>query len=180
MVDNLWAHRWDVGPTPIEPGPDSDNALVMGPAGTVHASLEDWGKFISDMLRSFDGKGQLLQQEGYDHLHVASFHGDYAHGWTVVDRPWAGGRAYTHTGSNTINLAVAWVAPKKQFAILVATNVGGDNIDDACDDVVGRLIKRRQKAHPDVVVQGPEEGEWLVSDGAIALLDPPDGTDEPR
>jgi CubicO group peptidase (beta-lactamase class C family) len=181
-VDNLWAHRMDVSPTPIEPGPDSDNALVMGPAGTVHASLEDWAKFVADMLRSFDGKGQLLGQPLYDHLHQAPFGGDYAHGWVIANRDWAGGRAYTHAGSNTMNMAIAWVAPKRQFAILVASNVGSDKVSDACDDVVFKLIKRRAAQHPEVVVMGDglEGGEWLVSDGALAMLTPEEDPSEPR
>lgn len=53
-VDQSWPHVADGKPVPKN-GPDADNPPVMGPAGTVHCSLSDWGKFISDQLRSARG-----------------------------------------------------------------------------------------------------------------------------
>ena len=33
-------------------------------------------------------------------------------GWIIADgQPWAGGPAFTHSGSNTMWMAVAWLAP---------------------------------------------------------------------
>ena len=37
---------------------------------------------------------------------------------------------------------VAWAAPQKRFAALVATTVAGDDATQACDAVVGMLIRR--------------------------------------
>jgi hypothetical protein len=34
------------------------------------------------------------------------------------------------------------VAPRRRFAILVATNVGLGKAFDACDDAVGRLVDK--------------------------------------
>ena len=39
---------------------------------------------------------------------------------------WGGGRVFTHSGSNNQNFAVVWMAPLKNFAVLAATNQGGD------------------------------------------------------
>ena len=53
-------------------------------------------------------------------------------GWIVADdQPWAGGPALTHAGSNTMWLAVAWLAPNKDLAILVACN---QDHHQACND----------------------------------------------
>lgn len=46
----------------------------------------------------------------------------------------------THAGSNTMNYAVVWMAPLKDFAVLVMTNQGGDEAAKACDEAAGALI----------------------------------------
>ncbi len=63
-------------------------------------------------------------------------------GWAAAQRGWAGGTALTHAGSNTMNFAVVWMAPKRNFAVLVATNQGGDVAPQACDEAAGMLIRR--------------------------------------
>ena len=35
-----------------------------------------------------------------------------------------------------------WMAPKKNFACLIATNTGQKNAFNACDEVAGDLIKQ--------------------------------------
>ena len=45
VVDQPRGH--DAGGTPIEPGPAADNPPGLGPAGTVHCSLLDYGKFFN-------------------------------------------------------------------------------------------------------------------------------------
>lgn len=62
-----------------------------------------------------------------------------------VRRPWAGGKVLTHTGSNTMNFAVCWLAPAKGFGILVCTNQAGDNASKAADEAVAALIAWRAK-----------------------------------
>jgi lipoate-protein ligase A len=44
----------------------------------------------------------------------------------VVQRPWGGGTVLAHSGSNTMWYCVVWMAPKRNFAVLSATNIGGD------------------------------------------------------
>ena len=53
----------------------------------------------------------------------------------VVQGP--GGPALTHSGSNTMWLAVAWLAPAKDFAVLVTCNQYNEK---ACNDAVLALI----------------------------------------
>jgi hypothetical protein len=41
--------------------------------------------------------------------------------------PWANGTYSTHTGSNVRNFASLYFAPGTQTAIVIATNIGGDD-----------------------------------------------------
>jgi CubicO group peptidase (beta-lactamase class C family) len=70
---------------------------------------------------------------------------DYAMGWARLERPWAGGTALTHSGSNTMWFAVAWLAPERGFSILIATNAADPNGPAACDEVAAALIKHAQR-----------------------------------
>jgi len=81
----------------------------------------------------------ILKPETLKRLHTPPA-GDYGFGWMVLERPWAGGRALTHTGSNTQDYAVVWMAPARDFAVLVMTNQGGDEMFEACDAVAAALI----------------------------------------
>ena len=123
--------------SPVEPGPGADNPGAIGPAGIVHCSIGDWAKFVAANLPS--GKTKLVKPETLDKLHTpAPGEPKYAMGWKIADnQPWAGGPALTHAGSNTMWYAVAWLAPKKDFAVLVACNQANDK---ACNDAVLALI----------------------------------------
>ena len=128
----------------IEPGPLADNPVVIAPAGTVHCSVVDWARFVQAHLRGEKGFGGILEPGTFKKLHSPPY-GDYAFGWLVADRDWAGGRALTHAGSNTQNYAIVWMAPLKDFAVLVMTNQGGDKAAKACDDAAGALIQYLQR-----------------------------------
>ncbi|MBI1762039.1 MAG: beta-lactamase family protein [Acidobacteria bacterium] len=139
-LDQPWPHGQNGKPMPKN-GPAVDNPEVMGPAGTVHCSLSDWALFIADQLRGARGQGQLLRPESYQRLQTPPFEGEYALGWLVVERAWAKGKALTHAGSNTMNFAVAWLAPARETAFLVCTNMGGENATKGADEAVGHLLK---------------------------------------
>ena len=59
----------------------------------------------------------------------------------MVERSWAGGTALNHAGSNTSWYAVIWLAPARNFAILVATNQGDKQAERACDQAASVLIR---------------------------------------
>jgi CubicO group peptidase (beta-lactamase class C family) len=138
-IDQPWGHTADGKPVGGN-GPDVDNPPVLGPAGRVHCTLSDWSKFIADQLRGARGEKALLKAESYQKLHAPPFGGDYALGWIVTERDWGGGTVLTHAGSNTMNFAVVWMAPKRDFAVLVVTNQGGDTAVKACDEAAAALI----------------------------------------
>jgi CubicO group peptidase (beta-lactamase class C family) len=123
--------------SPVEPGPAADNPVAIGPSGIVHCSIADWAKFAAANLPS--AKTKLVKPETLEKLHTpVPGEPKYAMGWIVLDnQPWAAGPALTHTGSNTMWMAVVWLAPKKDFAVLVAANQANDK---ACNDAALALI----------------------------------------
>jgi CubicO group peptidase (beta-lactamase class C family) len=138
-IDEPWQHVLQGSEhQPIEPGPLSDNPVVIAPAGLVHCSIGDWAKFIEAHLRGEKGEPGILKPASFRRLHTASY-GDYGFGWIVTERSW-GGRVLTHAGSNNQNYAVVWMAPMHDFAVLVATNQGGERASEACDKAASMLI----------------------------------------
>jgi CubicO group peptidase (beta-lactamase class C family) len=142
-IDQPWQHRLDrTKHVPVEPGPLSDNPPVIGPGGTVHCSVGDWVKFTAAHAAEGRGNGALLKAETFKRLHTPPFGGDYVGGWGVTERSWGGGRVLTHSGSNTMNFAVTWVAPLKEFAVVIASNQAGGNVEKACDDIAAAMVRR--------------------------------------
>jgi CubicO group peptidase (beta-lactamase class C family) len=142
QIDQPWPHTADGEPT-RENGPAMDNPPVMGPAGRIHCSIQDWAKFVQDQLRGDRGESALLKPATYQKLHTPPFGGEYALGWLVLDRPWGGGKVLNHGGDNTMNCANVWIAPQRDFAILVCVNQSGDTAFQATDAAVVELIKLR-------------------------------------
>lgn len=138
-IDQPWPHSKDGAPMG-ENGPDMDNPPVMGPAGRIHCTIQDWARFVQDQLRGARGESALLKPESYQKLQTQPFGGDYALGWSVLSRSWGGGKVLNHCGDNTMNCANVWVAPKKDFAILVCVNQSGDQAFQATDDAVVALF----------------------------------------
>ena len=139
-IDQPWPHTANGEPTPGN-GPVMDNAPVMGPAGRIHCSIQDWAKFVQDQLRGDRGAPALLKPATYQKLHTPPFGGDYALGWMVLDRSWGGGQVLNHGGDNTMNCANVWIAPQRDFAILVCVNQSGETAFQATDAAVGELIQ---------------------------------------
>ncbi|MEP6755357.1 MAG: serine hydrolase domain-containing protein [Chthonomonadales bacterium] len=136
-IDQPYGHRRNVAKSyPIDPTPFSDNPPVLGPAGTVHCSIEDLAKYALFHVDGERGGSKLLSVEGFKTLHKVAYTGDYAAGWMVVDRLWAGGKALFHNGSNTLNYAVMWLGPNKRIGVVAATNQFGGTEELALDEAV--------------------------------------------
>ena len=140
QIDQPWGHSVSGQPVPAN-GPSADNPPVMAPAGCVHCTIQDWARFVADQLRGARGEPALLKKSTYQALHTPPYAGDYGLGWIVTKRDWGGGTVLTHSGCNTMNCAVVWIAPQKDFAILVCVNQGDDAALRASDDAVVELIK---------------------------------------
>jgi len=137
-VDQPWGHDEIHGR--LEPVL-RDNAPCMGPAGTVHCSVPDWGKFAALHLRGAEGQARLLRPATFRTLHTPPPGGDYAGGWTVVERSWVRGHTLSHNGSNLYWYASIWIIPALGLATLVATNQAGSAAETACDDAIQQLIR---------------------------------------
>lgn len=139
-IDAPWQHKYrDHRLAPVNPGPTSDNPAFLGPGGRVHCSMSDWACYICAVLKACRGEDGLLPCSQYAVVQTPPFSGSYALGWQTRERAW-GGHVLTHGGTNTMNYAVAWVAPEKNFAVLVATNRGGDGAAKGLDKVCALMI----------------------------------------
>jgi len=136
-IDQPWGHQENHGR--FEPVL-SDNPPCMGPAGTVHCSVPDWGKFAALHLRGAEGKARLLKPATFRTLHTPPPGSDYAGGWFVAERSWAGGVTLSHNGSNTYWYASIWIMPALDLATLVVTNQAGSAAEAACEDATRQLI----------------------------------------
>jgi CubicO group peptidase (beta-lactamase class C family) len=141
-IDQPWGHTLTSGlPMPIQ----VDNRPVLGPAGRVHCSIADWGKFVCLFLDAAQGRPRLASKEMFSELTNRGETAEYAGGWIIGQRDWAGGTVLTHAGSNGTWYCVAWVAPKRGFAVLSAVNIGGDVAAQACDEASSAMIGWREK-----------------------------------
>jgi len=125
-----------------------DNPAVMGPAGTVHSSLEDMGNYIAAHLAGARGNDitGLLTAAEFSKLHTATDNSDYALGWAVSDS------ALWHNGSNTKWLADIKIFPGKNVALFIVTNAAdlhkekNSNAFKAVAKLTDELVKRADAA----------------------------------
>jgi CubicO group peptidase (beta-lactamase class C family) len=143
QVDQPWGHRTEGKDLiPVPGGPGGDNPPAIGPAGTVHASLRDWARYARVHAQGEQTGWGILPAEAFVKLHTPAAGQDYAMGWGVASRDWAGGPALTHSGSNTMFFVDLWVAPKKDAVFISATNAAGDPAAKGCDEAVAALVQR--------------------------------------
>lgn len=134
-VDQPWGHN----PEPVPPHPFGDNPPAIGPGGTVHASICDWARFVRlHLQREPEG---IVAAETMATLHEPVEGADgYALGWHSLRRSWSRGPVLTHNGTNTMNFAVAWLAPKEGFAVVAACNQGGSEGEALCDALASYAV----------------------------------------
>ena len=145
LRDQPWGHMAQGGGwVPLDPGqPNADNPAALGPAGTVHTTLSDYLKYAVAHLEGANGTSTYLTTATFTKLHTPTLGTDYALGWGVVNRAWAGGDALTHAGSNTLWYAVVWLAPARDLAIFAVTNAAGATAGaDATDEAAALLLDR--------------------------------------
>ncbi len=140
-IDQPWPHFASGSPAPCN-GPNADNPAYMGPCGNIHLSMADWAKFLADQMRGGNGMPSLLPASIYKAIQSPGTNSKYGFGWVIVQREWAGGKALCHTGSNTMNFCNCWLAPAKNFGVLVCINQGGDKMFNASDDAATAMIGR--------------------------------------
>jgi CubicO group peptidase (beta-lactamase class C family) len=146
-IDNPWGHQRVSGK--VVAIPPTDNPVVIAPAGLVHLSILDIARYAAFHRDVFND--EVPELKGYRARMYSPPEGsDYAFGWMVQKRGWAGGAVLTHAGSNTMFYTVIWIAPLKGYAFVVATNIGdkdgAENVTaEKCDQIVAALIKEYVK-----------------------------------
>ena len=110
-------------------------------------SMADWMKFVEIHLRAARAEAApILKPETFRTLQTPPKGQDYAKGWIVASRPWAGGEVLTHTGSNTVWFCCVWVAPAKNCALFAATNVGDAAAQSVTDLAVTAILEMGVRA----------------------------------
>jgi CubicO group peptidase (beta-lactamase class C family) len=143
-VDEPWGHSEASGQRVASNG---DNTPGLGPAGTVHASLEDWAKFIRLHLDGSEGS-LTLSSTSLARLHTQHptnnmYPNRYGWGWIMYDDFSA--TALGHDGSNGGWYCSCQVLPGKGLGFLAVSNIGGTTNgkgDLACWKIIQKLRER--------------------------------------
>lgn len=137
-------------------GPNGDNPEIIGPAGTVHLSIVDFARWAGWNAAEGSRPPALVSAATLRKLHAPVIDipprpdakpgtpppGRYGLGWGTATMPFAPEPILFHGGSNEMNLAYIMVMPKADFAMVVATNVGGDKADAALRAVAEEIYRR--------------------------------------
>lgn len=108
---------------PLRTGELDDNPPYLGPAGTIHCSIQDYARWLVAILSR---NTAFLSASSWQTL--LDLHPDqqtYHNGWIRLKQPWSVGSALTHSGSNTLWYTTAWLSPGGGQAFVVFTNVAG-------------------------------------------------------
>lgn len=130
-----WGHS---GQKPEDPTGWADNTPIVGPAGTVHMTLQDLASFGQVHMDGLAGKSTYLSQQTFQILHSPILE-DYAMGWVEPQKsPLPDTKVFWHNGSNTMWYALLMVVPQENIVYAMATNSG--NIISA-DKAFAKTIK---------------------------------------
>jgi CubicO group peptidase (beta-lactamase class C family) len=137
-------------------GPNGDNPLIIGPAGTAHMSILDFARWAGWNVGEGRRGPKLIRPETLRKLHTPVIsmpekkdaapgtpsQGRYALGWGELTVDWAAEPLLYHGGSNQKNLAHIWLAPNRDFAMVLATNISGPQADAALFALAPTLYAR--------------------------------------
>ncbi len=148
-VNQPWGHSDASGQRVANKG---DNTPGLGPAGTVHASLDDWAKFIRLHLDGSEGSLKLAPAT-FSRLHTEFPTGifdptRYGWGWGFFGAGW-GDLGLGHDGSNGSWYCSCQVLVNQGVGFLAVSNIGADENGNgglACGKVIQKL--REWYYHP--------------------------------
>lgn len=140
---------------PFLAGPNGDNPLYLGPAGTVHMSVLDFARWAG--WNAGEGKRgpHLVSPATLKKLHTpivtlplppdsspGSSPSHYCLGWGKTSVDWAPEQLLSHSGSNQKNLAFIFVDPQKDFAEVLMTNIYDKKAEQALKTLAAQLYAR--------------------------------------
>lgn len=134
------------GWSPVEVGPSADNPAATGPAGTVHTTLGDWARFAAAHLRGAAGDESFLKRDSWAMLQTpVTPDATTTAGWQLGQSDWSGGPLLSHLGSNSLWVAQISLAPAKDLAILLVTNLGDDAAEPAFGESLVKLVEESKR-----------------------------------
>jgi len=142
-------------PKPLLAGPGGDNPEVLGPAGTAHMSVLDFARWAGWNAASGRRSPALVKPETVQKLHAPVIElpprpdappgtpalGSYGFGWLTMQLPFSREPFLFHGGSNQLNVADVFLQPKRDFGMVMMTNIGGRKADDALKALAEELCK---------------------------------------
>lgn len=141
-LDNVRGHNTKTGRS-MKPGPQADNPPSLGPAGTVHCTIDDLARFAAMHLRGARGENTgYLPVEAFTLLHAPPTEpkgANYACGWVVREQKQFGGTTIWHNGSNTMWYAEVLIVPGRDVAVVVACNAADDGSQKAVKEAIRTL-----------------------------------------
>ena len=142
-------------------GPNGDNPAVMGPAGTVHLSLLDFADWANWQVSEGRRGPHLVSADAMRRMHTkvinmpvqsnaptgtpGSIQADkpgYALGWGNVTLPFSKEPFVFHGGSNEKNNAMILMQPQFDYAMVLVTNIGGPQGDNAFKALGAELYRQ--------------------------------------
>jgi CubicO group peptidase (beta-lactamase class C family) len=137
-------------------GPNGDGPVIMGPAGMAHMSILDFARWAGWNAGQGKRGPALVQPEILRKLHTPVVTmppqrtaapgtppgGRYALGWGKLDVEWAPRALTYHGGSNSMNLAKIWIDTTMDFAMVLATNIGGQKADEGLTAAARALYEK--------------------------------------
>jgi CubicO group peptidase (beta-lactamase class C family) len=137
-------------------GPNGDGPAVVGPAGIAHMSILDFARWAG--WNAGEGKRgpALVKPETMRKLHTPVISmpekkdaapgtppgGKYALGWGELSVDWAPHPLLYHGGSNGMNLAHVWLDTKRDFAMVITANIGGEKANTAFNALAKELYTK--------------------------------------
>jgi D-alanyl-D-alanine carboxypeptidase len=156
-IEQPWAHRaGPQNPVPVSSKSNStidpaDNPPTYNSAGRAHCSLESYAEFLIFHLGVGNGRTSAhLSIIDMDKLHTPHFYKKEEKpanvftpgGWIYGEKGSTYGEgSLSHAGSNTLNYALAVVAPGRDVAVAALTNYGGDGGAKGVTEVVNELLR---------------------------------------
>ncbi len=134
-------------------GPNGDNPPVIGPAGLVHMSVLDFARWAGWNAGNGKRKPFIVKIKTLEKMHTPVItlppkkdapagtppSGKYALGWGMLDVKWAPYPLIYHGGSNGMNLAHVWLDKKRDIAIVIVSNIGGNFAEDGLKKLAAEL-----------------------------------------
>ncbi len=99
----------------------SDLPSAYNSSGRLQTSMGDFALYARFILQGLTRGQSLVKQDLFLKL-FTPHQENYCLGWEWSDQPWAGGRIYSHDGSNGLNFARILILPQRQLAIVEAVN----------------------------------------------------------